>query len=93
MKRIISSIIILTFLFVAYRTKPDDRTCTLEGVKAVWGSRTPSETKPMYFEQFMDITSQSVKIIDLVLLKQIKYKYNTDYKTIGFGAFNKVFIR
>ncbi len=53
MKKIIAVIIIISFLFVAYRTKPDDRTCTLKGVKAVWGKLTPTETKPVYFEQFM----------------------------------------
>jgi hypothetical protein len=93
MKKIIGGIIILALLFVAYRTKPDDRTCILKGVKAVWGKLTPNEDKPLYFEQFMDITSKSVKIHDWILFKQIKYKYSDGYKTIGFGAFNKVFLR
>jgi hypothetical protein len=93
MKKIIGVIIIVAFFFIAYRTKPDDRTCILKGVKAVWGNRTPAEDKPLYFEQFMNITSKSVKIDDWLFFKQIKYKYGNDYKTIGFGAFNKVFLR
>lgn len=92
MKKIISVIIITAIFFVAFSTKPDDKTCILRAVKAVWGSRTPPEDKPLYFEQFMNLTSKSVKIIDWLFFKQIKYKMNNDFKTVGFGAFNKVFI-
>ncbi len=93
MKKIIAAVIIIAFLFVAFRTKPDDKSCILKGVKAVWGNRTPPEDKPMYFEPFMDITSKQVKITDWLFFKQIKYKFNTEYKTIAIGAFNKVFTR
>ena len=91
MKKIIVAVIIAAFLFIAFRTKPDDKTCILKGVKAVWGTHVPPEDTPMYFEPFMNLTSKSVKINDWLLFKQIKYKFTTGYKTIGFGAFNKVF--
>ncbi len=93
MKKIIGAVIIVAFLFIAFRTKPDDKTCILKGVKAVWGNRAPFEDKPQYFEQFMNLTSQSVKITDWIVFKQIKYKFKDDYRTVGFGAFNTVFLR
>ncbi|MEO7800819.1 MAG: hypothetical protein ABIR81_02405 [Ginsengibacter sp.] len=91
MKKIIIAVFIAAFLFIAFRTKPDDKTCILKGVRAVWGTRVPPEDTPMYFEPFMNLTSKSVKINDWIFLKQIKYKFTTGYKTIGFGAFNTVF--
>jgi hypothetical protein len=90
MKKIIAIILTLFALFVAYSSKPDDKTCTLKAVRAVWGNAVPTEEKPLYFEPFMDNISQSVKINDYVFLKRIQYKTNTGYKTVGVGIFNKV---
>lgn len=76
-------------LFAAYSSKPDDKTCIIKAVQAVWGNRVPDEKLPLFYEPFMDLTSQSVKINDWIFLKRIQYKYN--YVTIGFGFFKKVF--
>lgn len=84
--------ILLAFtLFAAYSSKPDDKTCIIAAVKAVWGNHVPSEKLPLYFNPFMDITSESVKVNDWIFLKRIQYKYKNDFVTIGFGAFKKVF--
>ncbi len=91
MRKIIIIIFIAFALFAAYSSKPDDKTCIIAAVKAVWGNRVPDEKLPMYFEQFMDITSQSVKVNDWIFLKNIQYKYKNEYKTVGFGAFKKVY--
>ena len=79
-------------LFAAYSSKPDDKTCIIKAVKAVWGKRVPDERLPLCYEPFMDLTSQSVKINDWIFLKRIQYKYKNGYITVGIGAFKKVFI-
>lgn len=92
MKKIIITILAVFALFAAYSSKPDDKTCIIEAVKAVWGSRVPDQKLPLYYEQFMDLTSKSVKVNDLIFLKRIQYKIKNDYVTVGYGAFKKVFI-
>ena len=91
MKRIIILMLVVFTLFAAYASKPDDKTCIIKVVKSVWGRLTPDPSHPMYYEQFMDLTSKSVKIDDWVFLKRIQYKFNNGYKTVGLGAFKKVF--
>jgi hypothetical protein len=84
--------LLAVLLVVAYITKPDDKTCIIEGVKAVWGPRTPNPyDKPAFFESFMDLTSKQVEVKDWVLFKQVKYKIGSDKRTVAFGAFRKVF--
>ncbi len=93
MKRFAIIIFTALFFLIAYVSKPDDRTCIIEGVKAVWGRFAPNLDAPEYYNQFMDIASEAVVIKDWVFVKQIRYKYNKDVtRTIGIGAFNKVFI-
>lgn len=90
MKKTIIIILLVFTLFAAYSSKPDDKTCTIEAVKAVWGDRVPDVNRPIYYESFMNLTSQSVKIDDWVFLKRIQYKFVSGYKTVGIGAFKKV---
>ncbi len=91
MKKILLAILVIFVLSLAYSTKPDDKTCIIKAVKAVWGDQTPDVKKfPEYFEQFMDITSTSVEVNDWVFLKRIRYKVKLTKKTIGFGVFNRV---
>lgn len=78
-------------LFAAYASKPDDRTCIIEAVKSVWGHLTPDTTRPLYYEQFMELTSKSVEIDDWIFFKRIKYKFKNKTSTVGIGAFKKVF--
>jgi len=92
MKKIIIAILIVFALFAAYSSKPDDKTCIIAAVRAVWGNKVPDEKKPMYFNQFMDVTSEFVKVNDLVFLKMIRYRFNKDYKVLGVGAFKRVYI-
>lgn len=92
MGKIILIILIAFALFAAYSSKPDDKTCIIAAVKAVWGNRVPNEKLSMYFNQFMDIASQSVKVNNWIFMKSIEYKYKNEYKTVGFGAFKKVYI-
>lgn len=92
MKRIAIIVFVALFLLIAYASKPDDKKCIIVGVKAVWGNRMPDEgTKPQFYEQFMDATSEAVEINDWIFLKRIKYEFKDGKKTIGFGAFSKVF--
>lgn len=92
MKRFAIIIFSALFLLIAYVSKPNDKKCIKESVKAVWGAYTPDPNLPMYYEQFMNTTSRSVVINDWIVLKQIKYRFAGGAKTIGIGAFNKVFI-
>ena len=78
-------------LFAAYASKPDDKTCIIEAVKSVWGKYTPDVSKPIYYEQFFDLTSKSVEIDDWIFLKRIRYKFKSGAVTVGIGAFKKVF--
>ncbi len=91
MKKIIILMLVAFGLFAAWASKPDDKTCIIEAVKSVWGELVPKEDIPRYYNQFMDLTSQSVKINDWIFLKRIQYKFNSGYATVGFGAFKKVF--
>ena len=87
-------LLFLIFLGVAFFTKPDDKTCIIGGVKAVWGSLMPDpETSPEFFEQFMNLNSQNVEVKDWILFKQVKYRGTAETKTVALGAFNKVFPR
>lgn len=90
MKKSILLLLIPLILFVAYITKPSDKTCIIEAVKFVWGQSMPTPERPIYYEQFMDLTSKSVVINDRIFLKQIKYKFVKETKTVGYGAFAKV---
>jgi hypothetical protein len=91
MKKIVVVILLVFTLFAAYASKPDDKTCIIEAVKSVWGRLTPDVSRPIYYEQFMDLTSKSVEIDDWIFLKRIKYKFKTGTATVAIGAFNKVF--
>lgn len=91
MKKIIILLLIIFTLFAAYSSKPDDKTCIIETVKSVWGPLTPTTERPVYYEQFMDLTSKLVEIDDWIFLKRIKYKFTSEKKTVAFGAFKKVF--
>lgn len=89
MRRFLLLLLIL-LLVIAYVTKPDDKTCIVEGVKAVWGTRVPG-IAGQPFEHFMDVTSQDVKVKDWVFFKQVKYKLNNAEKTVAYGAFKKIY--
>lgn len=90
MKRFLIILFVATFFLIAYASKPDDKTCIIAAVKEVWGNKTPDpDRSPRFFNQFMDITSQSVKINDWVFLKQVKYKTNDGFVLVGFGAFKR----
>lgn len=91
MKRFAIILFTALFLLIAFASKPTDKKCIIDGVKAVWGSYVPDQKLPMYYEQFMNITSKQVVINDWIFLKRIKYNYNGKTRTIGIGAFNKVF--
>ncbi len=91
MKKVIFIIVVVFVLFAAYFSKPDDKTCIIAAVKYVWGNRVPDEKLPLYYEPFMDLTSQSVKVNDWIFLKRIQYKVKNDYVTVGYGAFKRVF--
>lgn len=91
MKKLTLIIVLALILLTAYGTKPDDKTCIIESVKSVWGNLTPDVSKPQYFEQFMNLTSQSVEVDDWIFLKRIRYRTANGYATIGIGAFKNVF--
>ncbi|MDQ6812474.1 MAG: hypothetical protein M3040_01845 [Bacteroidota bacterium] len=90
MKRTIALMLIVFTLFAAYSSKPDDKTCIIEAVKFVWGNNVPDLRIPLYYEQFMDLTSKSVVINDWIFLKRISYRFTKETKTVGFGVFKKV---
>lgn len=84
--------LLLLILAIAYFTKPDDKTCIMEGVKAVWGDRVPDmETRATHFDAFINVNLQNVAIQDRVFFKQIQYKVKDDHKTVAIGAFKNVF--
>ena len=85
-------VLLLLLLVTAYLTKPDDKTCIIEGVKAVWGKVAPDpETAPDFFEQFMDLNSQNVEVKDWLFFKQVKYQGTKEKKTVAYGAFKNVY--
>lgn len=91
MGKIILTLIIL-FLGVAYFTKPDDKTCIIEGTRAVWGDLMPDVYKrPDMFESFMNLNSPSVQVKDWIFFKQVKYKVPQGQQTVAYGAFKKVY--
>lgn len=83
---------LLLILGIAYFTKPDDKTCIIEGVKAVWGRATPEANRtPEYFEQFMNLNSKDVVVKDRVFFKQVTYRIGATQNTVAYGAFRNVF--
>jgi hypothetical protein len=93
MKKVLIALAIIALLALAYATKPDNKTCQIAAVKAVWGSVTPDANQlPIYFEQFMNTTSKAVEIDDWVFVKRIKYRTNKKAETVGFGLFRNVLI-
>ncbi len=89
---IIVPILVIALLAIAYALKPTDKTCIIGGVKAVWGDITPDPYKsPVFFEQFMNLNSKDVDVKDWVFFKQVVYTMGKDQKTVGIGAFKKVF--
>lgn len=94
MKKIIVVVIFFVFALLvgAYASKPTDKTCIIEGVKAVWGNITPNPYKtPAFFEEFMNLNSKSVDVKDWIFFKQVVYTLGNEQKTVGIGAFKKVF--
>jgi hypothetical protein len=84
--------LLLVLLVIAYLTKPDDKTCIIEGVRAVWGSVMPDVNKyPGYFEQFMNVNSVNVEVKDRFFFKQVNYRLQKGQRTVAFGAFKNVF--
>jgi hypothetical protein len=91
MKKILLALFIL-FLGIAYLTKPDDKTCIIEGTKAVWGKLVPDvNVFPGLFEQYMNIASKDVEVKDWVFWKTVLYKVNNEQKTVAIGAYKNVF--
>lgn len=87
-------LLLLLLLVAALLTKPDDKTCIIGGVKAVWGSLVPDpDSSPEYFEQFMDLHSRGIKVSDWIFFKQIKVAADSTEQTVALGAFNKIFPR
>ena len=92
MKRYIWIVLLfIAFLSIAALTKPDNKTIIIDAVSKVWGKLMPTEKKPMYYNQFMDINSKMVTINDWVFLKRVKYRFGSEDKTIGFAAFSHMF--
>lgn len=86
-------LLLLAFLVAAYVTKPSDKDCIIAAVEGVWRERTPNKEKfPQYFEQFMDVTSTMVKVDDWLFLKRMRYRFGPQYRTVGYGAFTKIFM-
>lgn len=84
-------LVFIILLGVAYFTKPNDKTCIIEGVRAVWGPIMPDPNdKPDLFENFMNLNSPNVRVKNWGLFKQIQYQISRDYKTVAYGAFNDV---
>lgn len=91
MRKIVLLAGIAILLTVAYFTKPDDKTCIEVAVKAVWGNRMPDKyDKPMFYEEFMNLTSKQVIIDDWIFLKRIRYRFPKKEYKIGFGVFNRI---
>jgi hypothetical protein len=85
-------ILVLLFLGVAFFTKPDDKTCIIEGTRAVWGDLMPDvNDKPAMFEQFMNLNSPNVQVKDWVFFKQVKYTVSAKQQTVAYGAFRNVY--
>lgn len=86
-------LIVAVILIGAYATKPDDKTCIIAAVNAVWGNRVPDKfSKPEFYEQFMNLNSRQVRVDDWIFLKRIRYRFPGKEYNIGIGAFNRVFV-
>jgi hypothetical protein len=93
MKKVFLFLALFLFLVIAYATKPDDKTCIIAAVHAVWGPRTPDmNSKPAFYEEFMNLNSKQVIVDDWIFLKRIRYKFPKKEYNIGIGAFNRVFM-
>lgn len=83
---------LVVVLAVAYFTKPDNKTCIIQGVQAVWGDAMPDVEKyPVYFEQFMNLNSPNITVKDWVFVKRVQYKLQSKPMTVGYGAFQNFF--
>ena len=85
-------ILLVAFVgFIAFVSKPDNKTCIIKAVEHTWGDKTPDKYKyPAYYEQFMDATSKAVEVDDWLFWKRIKYKVGNEFKTVGVGLFKQV---
>lgn len=84
---------LVVLLVVAYATRPTDKNCIIAAVEGVWGSRTPDKyNAPVYYEQFMDLNSKMVMVDDWIFLKRIRYRVGQEYRTVGYGAFTRIFL-
>lgn len=93
MKRILLLLLLAAVLLIAYATKPDDKTCIIAAVEAVWGSRTPDKySKPAFYEEFMNLNSRQVIVDDWIFLKRIRYRFPKKEYNIGIGAFKHIFM-
>jgi hypothetical protein len=91
MKKFLLLLGIAAVLMIAYATKPDDKTCIIAAVKAVWGNKVPDvNNTPSYYEQFMNLTSKQVIIDDWIFLKRIRYRFPSKEYNIGFALFNQI---
>ncbi|MEO8720236.1 MAG: hypothetical protein ABI297_08115 [Ginsengibacter sp.] len=92
MKKIIGLAILVAFFAFAYFTKPDDRSCKIMVVKAVWGNLMPNEHQsPRFFSQFMDLYNKDITIDDWVLFKIIKYKLPDRKQLTSIGVFKRIY--
>jgi hypothetical protein len=96
MKKVLLLFALGIFLLIAYRTKPDDKTCIEAAVKVVWRNQAPDKNKfPGYYSQFiqfMNIISPNVIVDDWVFLKRIRYKLAKREITVGIGMFRQVIV-
>lgn len=91
MKKIIVAVLLVAVLATAYFTKPDNKTCKILVVKAVWGNIMPNEYQsPRFYNQFMDLYAKDITIDDWGVFKIIKYKL-ADKEIKSIGVFKKVY--
>ena len=90
MKKLLLLIVVI-ILTIAYFTKPDDKTCMIAAVNAVWGDKVPRpESTPRLYERFMDLNSKQVVIDDWIFMKRIGYRFpNKEYR-LGFALFDRI---
>ena len=93
MKKLLLLFALGIFVLIAYRTKPDDKTCIEAAVKVVWRNRVPDKDKyPGYYSQFMNTISPNVVVDDWVFLKRVRYKLAKRDLTVGIGMFRQVIV-
>ena len=91
MKKMIVIVLLVAIFAAAYFTKPDNKTCKILVVKAVWGNVMPNEYQsPRFFSEFMDLYAKDITINDWGLFKIIKYKL-AGKEVTSIGAFKKVY--